>query len=256
MRGVVGNPVEETAWVRRFHPSPEARYRLLCFPHSGGSASFFFPFSHRLAPEIDVWSMQYPGRQDRRSEANIPHIHELADRVVEAVGPCLDGPYALFGHSMGATLAYEVALRLQSDGKPPEALFVSGRPAPHRNVDKGLHRLSDEEMADDIRALDGTGSEMFGDADVLKMFLPAIRSDYHAAETYEYTPGPVLKCPIRGFTGFSDPRVEVGELHHWSDHTEGPFELDVFSGGHFYLVDGQEDMAVEIERTLRGAGHR
>ncbi len=249
-------PVRESTWVRRFHHAPDAEHALLCFPHSGGSASFFFPFSQRLSPGIDVWSVQYPGRQDRRSEANIPHLHELADRVAEAVAPRLNGHYALFGHSMGATLAYEVALRLRSAGKHPEALFVSGRPAPHRNVDKGLHRLSDEEIADDIRALDGTGSEMFGDADVLNMFLPAIRSDYHAAETYAYTPGPPLNCPVRAFTGFSDPRVEVSELHHWGDHTEGPFGLDVFSGGHFYLVDSQEEIAGEIERTLCATGRR
>ncbi|MEU4655157.1 alpha/beta fold hydrolase [Streptomyces sp. NPDC023723] len=253
---MVGKPVRETAWVRRFHPSPEARHQLLCFPHSGGSASFFFPFSQRLAPRVDVWAVQYPGRQDRRHEPNIPHLHELADRVAEAVGPRVNGPYALFGHSMGATLAYEVGLRLRESGHWPEALFVSGRPAPHRNVDTGLHRLTDEEIADDIRALDGTGSEMFGDADVMRMFLPAIRSDYHAAETYAYVPGPALDCPLRAFTGFSDPRVAPGELHHWADHTEGPFRLDVFSGGHFYLVDGQEDIATEIERTLCGAGNR
>nr|CUI25720.1 Thioesterase [Streptomyces sp. MG11] len=247
---MVDSPVGAASWVRRFHPSPEAEFQLLCFPHSGGSASFFFPFSRDLSPTMDVWAVQYPGRQDRRAEPNIPHIHELADRVAESVGRQLDRPYALFGHSMGATLAYEVALRLQESGQEPEMLFVSGRPAPHRNVDTGLHRLSDSEIVDDIRALDGTGSEVFGDEEVLRIILPAIRSDYHAAETYQYVAGPVLNCPLRAFTGLSDPRVQVSELHHWSSHTNQSFRLDVFSGGHFYLLENHDAIVKEIQGAL------
>ncbi|MCM2427006.1 thioesterase II family protein [Streptomyces sp. RKAG337] len=226
-------------WVRQFHPVPDAQSRLFCFAHAGGSASFFFPLSRDLSPGVEVLSVQYPGRQDRRTEPNIPDMGELADRAAEALLPFADRPFALFGHSMGATLAYEVARRLQAAGARASALFVSGRRAPHRVVDDGLHLLSDRELVDDILALDGTGSRMFGDPEMLEMVLPSIRSDYRAAETYRYVPGPLLDCPVHALTGFSDPRVEVQELHHWGEHTTGPFDLQVFSGGHFYLTANQ-----------------
>lgn len=208
----------------------------MCFPHAGGSASFYYPMSRQLSPGVDVLAVQYPGRQDRRAEPNIPDIGELADRIAEALAPWTDLPFTLFGHSMGATLAYEVARRLQATGgQGATDLFVSGRRAPHRNLDDGLHLLPDDELVADLWSLDGTDSQAFGDAELLKLILPAIRSDYRAAETYRYIPGPKLRCPIHALTGFSDLRVPVDELHYWSAHTEGAFDLQVFSGGHFYL---------------------
>ncbi|MEV8318106.1 alpha/beta fold hydrolase [Streptomyces sp. NPDC059900] len=236
------------SWIRRFHPSPDADLRLVCFPHAGGSASFFFPLSRGLTPRAEVLAMQYPGRQDRRSEPNIPDMGQLADRAAESLLPWTDKPYALFGHSMGSTLAYEVACRLQDAGRPAKALFVSGRRAPHRNLDDGLHLLSDEEIVADIGALDGTGAQVFGDAELMDLVLPAIRSDYQAAETYRYTPRPVLTSPVHALTGFSDARVDVGELHHWKEHTEAGFDLTVFSGGHFYLAEQYEGI-LELVRS-------
>ncbi|MFJ1596034.1 thioesterase II family protein [Streptomyces sp. NPDC088261] len=238
------------AWIRRFHPSPAADARLMCFPHAGGSASFFFPVSKGLAPRVEVLATQYPGRQDRRAEPNVPDMGQLADRAAESLLPWTDKPYALFGHSMGATLAYEVARRLQDAGRPARALFVSGRRAPHRNRDDGLHLLSDEEIVADIGALDGTGDQVFGDAELMGLLLPAIRSDYRAAETYRYAPGPVLTSPVHALTGFSDARVDVGELHHWKEHTEAGFELTVFSGGHFYLVERHEEILELVRARL------
>ncbi len=246
-------------WARRFHPVDDAEFRLLCFPHAGGSASFFFPLSQELGQRstspVDVLAVQYPGRQDRHAEENISDMSVLADQAAEALLPCTDRPFALFGHSMGATLAYEVARRLQDAGRSAEALFVSGRRAPHRVVDDGLHELSDSEIIDDIKALDGTGSAMFGAADLMRMILPAIRADYTAAETYTHVPGTELTCPIHAFTGLTDPRVPVAELHHWSAHTRAAFDLMVFPGGHFYLSEHQSAVSRAVvdrltERTV------
>jgi pyochelin biosynthetic protein PchC len=114
------------AWIRRFHPSPDAAARLACFPHAGGSASIFFPLSRDLAPRAEVLAMQYLGRQDRRAEPNVPNMGRLADRAAEALAVANDLPLFLFGHSMGATLAYETARRLQAAGRPPRGLFVDG----------------------------------------------------------------------------------------------------------------------------------
>src|SRR5579863_2054960 len=110
---------QASQWVRRFHPSPGSAIRLVCFPHVGGSATYYFPMSKALAPEIEVLALQYPGRQDRRMEKCIDNIPEMADRLYEILRGVVDPPFAFFGHSMGATLAFEVALRWQGHGTGP-----------------------------------------------------------------------------------------------------------------------------------------
>ncbi|MDQ0954324.1 surfactin synthase thioesterase subunit [Streptomyces phaeochromogenes] len=100
-------------WIRRYHPAPDASTRLVCFPHAGGSATFYHPVSRALSPEIDVVAVQYPGRQERRTEPLVDSVEKLADLIVPELEPWLDRPLTFFGHSMGASLAYEVALRLR-----------------------------------------------------------------------------------------------------------------------------------------------
>lgn len=243
-----------SAWIRRFHPSPDADVRLVCFPHAGGSAGFFHRLSRDLAPRAEVLAVQYPGRQDRRSEPNIPDLAELADRAAEALRPALTGatPFALFGHSMGATLAYEVARRLRADGRGAAALFVSARTAPHRNVDRGWRDMSDRELVQDVLGLGGTEAGVLDDPELLEMVLPSIRNDYRAVASYRHTPGPPLDCPVHALTGVSDPRVPVAETRYWAECTEGPFDLEVFSGGHFYLAERHGEFTRSLAGRLKG----
>lgn len=224
-------------WVRRFHPADDAPTRLLCLPHAGGSASYFFGVAKALAPEVDVLAVQYPGRQDRLGEPGLTSAHDLADQLVEAVLPLIDRPVTLFGHSLGATVGFEVALRLQRMGITPTALFASGRRAPHRRGFECTYLRDDAGLIADVRALAGTQTALLDDEDVLRMVLPAIRSDYTAAETYEYRPGSRLHCPVFALVGDDDPRVTIEEADAWREHTDAGFELAVHPGGHFYLND-------------------
>ncbi|MEU5959517.1 alpha/beta fold hydrolase [Streptomyces sp. NPDC047525] len=225
-------------WVRRFHPAPDTRTRLLCLPHAGGSASFYVPLSRALAPAVDVLAVQYPGRQDRYNEPNVSSIAELADQIFEAVRHLDDLPLALFGHSMGAVLGYEIALRLQDAGLPaPVRFFASGRRAPSRDRDERLHLGSDAQLLSQISRLGGPHVEMLADPEIRELVMPAIRSDYHAAENYRHTPGRKLTSPVTVLTGDSDARVSIDEATAWDEHTTGPTELQVFPGGHFFLVD-------------------
>ncbi|MET9444915.1 alpha/beta fold hydrolase [Streptomyces sp. NPDC006610] len=223
------------SWVRRFHPADTAGTRLVCFPHAGGSASYYFPVSQALSPAVDVLAIQYPGRQDRRTEPCLDDVGELAERATTALGPWTDRPLALFGHSLGATLAYEVALRLEAAGTGPVELFASGRRAPSRHRDGRVHLGDDDSLIDTIRQLSGTDPRALEDEELLRMVLPAIRSDYKAAETYRHRPGPPLSCPITVLTGDHDPEVTRDEAAAWSDHTTDRFSLHEFPGGHFYL---------------------
>ncbi|RCG28782.1 thioesterase [Streptomyces diacarni] len=232
---MTGNTRHGGAWLRRFHPAPDAGVRLVCFPHAGGSATFYLPVSRMLSPSIEVVPVQYPGRQERRGEPCVSDIGELADRVVEELLSLNTKPLALFGHSMGAVVAYEVARRLESKEIKPLRLFVSGRRAPSRTRGGRVRQRDDNGLIDELKKLSGTDSQILDDPDMLRMILPAVRSDYKAVESYRHTPGPRLDCPVVALTGDDDPQVTLDEATAWSEHTVGGFALKVYEGGHFYL---------------------
>ncbi|GAB2698001.1 thioesterase II family protein [Kitasatospora kifunensis] len=238
-------------WIRRTHTAPDGATRLICLPHAGGSASFYFPISQRLSNRFDVVAVQYPGRQDRRMEPCIDDIGELAAAVFEQLRPLTDRPLALFGHSMGATLGFEVARLLEQEaGVVPTHLFASGRRAPSCHRDETVHLLGDEGLLADVRALSGTDARVLGDEEILRMALPAIRGDYKAAETYRYRPGPPLSCPITAFTGDDDPKATIAEVKSWAEHTTAAFDLQVFDGGHFFLANHQAAILRAISEAL------
>ncbi|MET7993295.1 alpha/beta fold hydrolase [Amycolatopsis sp. NPDC005232] len=230
----------EDAWFRRFHAAPEARARLVCLPHAGGSASFYFPVSRALAPDVEVLAVQYPGRQDRRHEPFLTTIDAMAEAVAELLADKTDRPLALFGHSMGAMVAYEVARRLESAGSSVDTLFVSGRRAPSRQRDESVHTRTDEGVLDELRRLSGTEMDLLGDEDVVRMILPVVRNDYRAVETYRHVPGTLLAAPVVAFTGTDDPVASVAEVRSWADHSAAGFELVTLQGGHFFLTRHQD----------------
>ncbi|MEV8533614.1 alpha/beta fold hydrolase [Streptomyces sp. NPDC051211] len=239
-------------WIRRFHGSGASPARLLCFPHAGGAAGFYFPLSQALDPDVEVLAVQYPGRQDRHREPGIDEVHALADAIVTALLPLLDDrPLALFGHSMGAVVGYEVARRLEHEaGAPAALLFASGRRAPSRHREEWAHLLDDEGLAGELRLLGGTDGELLGDPDLLRMVLPAVRVDYKAIETYRHRPGPELGCPVAVLVGAADDRVTLDEAADWCRHTTGGHTLDVFPGGHFYLTGIMQEIAALVAERL------
>ncbi|MEV0611575.1 alpha/beta fold hydrolase [Polymorphospora rubra] len=241
---------DDGLWVRRFHPAPAGRPRLVCLPHAGGSASFYFPVSRALSPAVEVLSIQYPGRQDRRHEPCVDNIPELARQVLAELGPWRDQPLALFGHSMGASLGFEIARLIEADQGSCAHLFASGRRAPSMPRHETVHLLDDEGLLADVRKLSGTNPAVLGDPEMLRAALPAIRNDYRAAETYAYVPGPALRCPVTAFTGDSDPKTTVEEARAWGTHTTGSFDLQVLPGGHFFLAQHQAAILRAISAAL------
>lgn len=239
------------AWVRRFRPAPQAPARLVCFPHAGGSATFYFPVAVALASTVDVLAIQYPGRQDRHTEPCLDSVAEIADACAAELRPWCDRPIAFFGHSLGATVAFEVARRLEADGVVLTALFASGRRAPSAVRDERTHLRDDDGLIAAIRQLNGTARQVLDDEDILRMILPAVRADYRAAETYRCPPGPGLSCPVQVLTGDRDPHVTPEEAQAWERHTDAVVDVKVFPGGHFYLNSHSEAVIAEIRRRLR-----
>ncbi|MEU3777050.1 alpha/beta fold hydrolase [Streptomyces sp. NPDC032472] len=237
------------AWIRRFHPAPEAAKRLVLMPHAGGSASFFFPTSRALAPAVDVLAVQYPGRQDRRGEACVDDLDTLADLVTAELLPWTDRPLALFGHSLGAALAFEVARRLEEHGTVPLTLFVSGRRSPGDRRGEAVHLLDDDALLAAVKELGGTELPP-PDEELLRLALPSLRSDYKAVETYVPRPGPPLRTPVVALTGDKDPKVTPAEAARWAQYTTAPFTVRVFDGGHFYLVRQPARVLEVLRETL------
>ena len=228
--------MDPALWLRRFRPAPAAARRLVCFPHAGGSASFYHPVAVAHTPATDVVVLQYPGRQDRRRESPVPSIDEYADRITEVLAAEPAKPTVYFGHSMGAAIAFEVAHRLAGTATAPRALVVSGRRAPSTERHEQIHRRDDAGMLAEIKQLNGTDAAALDNDELLQLVLPAIRSDYQAIETYPARPGVTVGCPITVLLGDDDPKATLAEADRWREHTTSAFRLRTFPGGHFYLT--------------------
>jgi surfactin synthase thioesterase subunit len=227
---------ESGLWILPLTGKTPREIPLVCFPHAGGSATFFLPLARALPDSTEVLGVQYPGRQERRAEPLIENIEEFAKEISEALQPWRNRPLVLFGHSMGATIAFEVARRLEAEGDVPvSGLIASARRAPSVHRDDDIHRRDDNGLLAEVRALNGTHPSLLDDEELVQMLLPAVRGDYKAIETYRYTPGPALRCPITALIGDADPRVTVDEARAWGQHTLGEFQICVFPGGHFYF---------------------
>jgi surfactin synthase thioesterase subunit len=229
--------VDDNLWCRRFHPARNATARLICLPHAGGSAPFFLPVSKALGPAIDVVAMQYPGRQDRRTEQPIGDMTVLADRIYDILRRQPPLPLTFFGHSMGAIAAFEVIHRLEADGQAAVRLFASGRRGPSTYRDDNVHLRDDAGILAEVRKLSGTASSVLGDDELMRAALPALRADYRAAETYRCVADVTIACPITALTGDGDPKTSLDEAKAWARHTTGTFDVQVYPGGHFFLND-------------------
>lgn len=224
--------------------------RVVCFHHAGGSASSFLPLSRAFGAGVEVWASQLPGHAERRREPLLTSVDEVADGVLPSVLAQADRPVALFGHSFGAVVAFELARRMAAEGVKPRHVFVSGRRAPSRPRIENVHLRSDAEIKTELRLLGGPGVELLDDPEVAAAFLPAIRGDYQAVETWQPAPGLRVDCPLTAMVGDRDPRASVDEARAWRVHTTGAFALEIFDGGHFYLADHHADIAATVTETL------
>ncbi|MGC9539625.1 thioesterase II family protein [Streptomyces sp. UG1] len=239
-------------WLRRPAPRAAASICLVCFPHAGGSAAFYTAWARLLPPHVELVAVQYPGRQDRLAEPAAQSMDELAGAVAEALR--VDRPdreRVLFGHSMGASVAWETALRLEASGTTPRHVFVSGRPGPRRQRPGGVHLRDDDGLAAELRRLDGTHAELLDDPEVRAVLLPSVRADYRLIETYRPDPTARLRCPLTALTGDRDEEAPVADVAAWSTATEGAFGSLVLPGGHFYLVPQAERVVAAVVDACR-----
>ncbi|WP_433462457.1 thioesterase II family protein [Spirillospora sp. CA-128828] len=238
------------SWFRCPETRPWASMRLFCLPHAGGSAVFYRPWAKEISPAVEVHAAQYPGRADRMGDALVTDAHQLARLVAGAMAPLMDRPAALFGHSMGAVLAYEVARLLQERGSAPVHVFASGARPPH---DRGEDRVSgkdDDGVVAEMIKLGGTDAEALRDPELRELVLPYVRNDFALIEDYAHRAGTRLAVPVTAIVGDDDPHVTEDQARGWGQVTDGRFALKVLPGGHFYLTEQQPAVIAEILRTL------
>lgn len=249
---MAASPGTRSPYLTVYRPSPDASVRLVCLPHAGGAASFYVPVAQALAPRVEVVSVQYPGRHERYADPLVPDLGTLADRIAESLLNCTDRPYALFGHSMGSLVGFEVARRMEAAGRGPLELFASGSRAPSvERRGRTWHDIPDDVFVARVQSMGGAGSQLLDDPDIRQMLLPALRNDYRAVERYAYRPQPPLACPVTAFTGADDPRVTVADVRTWAHHTTGPFDVEVHPGGHFFLADRWTEILDTVIRHLK-----
>jgi medium-chain acyl-[acyl-carrier-protein] hydrolase len=234
-----------TEWIRRHRRRERARLRLLSFPHAGGSAALFSRWADMLPDSVDFCAVELPGHGARLGKPCFTQLPPLIDGLVTALAPVLDIPFCLFGTSFGALIAFEMARRLQRlGGSEPLRLFIAARQAPHLPARSPIHGLGDEEFVAALRSFDGTPDEILNDATLLAAFLPSLRADFMADETYSWVEGPPLSCPISAFGGRQDRSTTEHDLTAWKNHTIGPFELRMLSGGHVFPFVGDSESAL------------
>ncbi len=244
-------------WIER-SASGVPQLRMFCFPYAGGGPRSYREWAHRLGPNVEICAILLPGRGRRLSQAALRRADEAAEILVEVMKPHLDLPFVLFGHSMGAILAYEVARGLLSEAEvEPRGLFVSGCRAPHLPLRRRImHSLPRDELIAEIKAFNGTPAEVFEHADLLDLVLPTLRSDFELVETYAPRKGPVLSCPVLAMSGSEDDEVLPDELAGWRSVTTGPFKTMLFEGHHFYIHDAQTNFLIALRRELAALAER
>jgi medium-chain acyl-[acyl-carrier-protein] hydrolase len=236
------------AWILGGRPRPRER-RLFCIPYAGGAASAYRGWAEGLPDDVEVCPIQLPGRGSRFREAPFRNMADLVPALAAGLLPLLDLPFALFGHSMGAVVAFELARELRRrGGRPPVLLALSGHQAPPRPDPKPpISHLPDEEFLSEVQTrYDGIRPEVLAEKELLQLLLPVLRADVQLLESYTYAQEPPLDCPISCFGGEDDPHVSLADLEAWGDETRGSLRVRTFPGGHFFV----DSARIEVLRAL------
>jgi medium-chain acyl-[acyl-carrier-protein] hydrolase len=224
-------------WIVRPRPRPRAALRLFCLPYAGGAASLFAPWAGALPETIELVAVQPPGRAERLFEPPHATMAALVEALLTALMPLIDRPFALFGHSMGALVSFELARALRRAGGPaPAHMIVSGHRAPQLpSARPPTHRLPEPEFLAELQRLNGTPPEVLAHQELMQLLIPLLRADFAICETYAYTEAPPLACPILALGGLADAHVARADLEAWRPQTSAGFALRMLPGDHFFL---------------------
>jgi medium-chain acyl-[acyl-carrier-protein] hydrolase len=239
-------------WLAYRQRSRSPRLRLFCFPHAGGGGSAYRGWAEKLSAEVDLCPVQFPGRETRLQEAPFRRMAPLVEAASESLLPYFDRPFCLFGHSMGALVAFALARHLRARyALAPARLFVSAHAAPHLPDPYVLRSdLSEEDFLEAVVQLEGTPKEVFDHPELLELMLPLLRADCEICDTYQYSDEPPFGFPISVYGGSDDIEVSRDALEAWREQTRSTCDVRIFPGSHFYLQTAQQQVLQALSEDL------
>jgi medium-chain acyl-[acyl-carrier-protein] hydrolase len=237
-------------WFLSPKPAPQAPIRLFCFPYAGGGIPAFRSWSERL-PEVEIWVANLPGRGSRFAEKPLTSMFALV-QILAGQPPLNDSrPFAFFGHSMGARIAFELARALRRQRQTlPACLLLSACPAPQLPPRAPVHALPQKAFLAELKRRNGIPAAVLAEPELLDLLLPMVRADLTLYETAVYEEEPPLDCPITTFGGREDPIVPSPALSAWSAQTTGPFQQILLPGDHFFLRTAEGPLLHAIRTAL------
>jgi medium-chain acyl-[acyl-carrier-protein] hydrolase len=240
-----------TNWITCPRPNPGADLRMFCLSCAGAGASMYRAWASHLPASLEVCPVQLPGREERHREPPITSLLGLSRATAREMTPFLDRPFVLFGHSMGALLAFELARTLRHAlGPVPVALILAAYSAPQSPPRAPIHHLPDAEFIDEMRKLQGTSEAVLQNQELMAFVLPTLRADFQACDTYRYAAEAPLDCPIVIYGGLEDREVGVEGLDAWRSATSGPFERVMLPGNHFFIQSQRDALLADIGRRV------
>ncbi|WP_371539913.1 alpha/beta fold hydrolase [Streptomyces sp. NBC_01023] len=222
-------------WTGR--PGPAAGRTLVCLPYAGGGPQTYQGWETSLPAATSVLAVTPPGRGRRFAEPLCRDIPSLVEPLARELAAALDGPYTLFGHSLGATVAFELCREVRRIGfRPPASLVVSGRQAPDLPwTERPISGLPDADFTDALRDLGGTPEAVFGQPELMGLLMPSLRADFAIVESYRYLDEAPLDVPILALAGTRDQRATEDRMSGWARQTSASFTLRTVDGGHFFV---------------------
>jgi surfactin synthase thioesterase subunit len=239
--------LQDTSWIAALRPVTQARQNLLCFPFSGAGATAYKPFVAHLPPDVGLYAVRLPGREQRFSEPAVSDVSVITDHVYAAASALFQESLLVFGHSMGTLLAYDLVRRIETSGETVTRLVVSARGAPHIPPSGvPIHKADRATVLSALHRLGGTPEAFFASPELQDLVLPTLRADFQISETYFLSEPRPVTSDIVALAGETDPLVHPENIDAWEAYTTGQFRCHHVTGGHFHIFD-------DPHRTLRCA---
>lgn len=229
------------------------KIKLFCIPYAGGSAAVYSRWKKLVNPLIELKQVELPGRGSRMNESLIDNIPDIVRNIFKEIKDQIKPPYALFGHSMGALITYELCKKIKQEGYPsPVHIFFSGKQGPQIKL-KGLncYNLPEDEFIKHILNYNGTNEAVFKNKELASLFIPILRADFKMVETYKFDrTDDYLECDVSVFSGTDDRAVSWEDLSGWQEVTKSNCRFYPFKGGHFFINEHTEEVVDQINNVL------
>lgn len=242
-------------WVVLNNGRKASKVRLICLSHAGGGTATFYRWISLLSDEIDMLRIQMPGHEARIREPLLRNSAQIVEEITSELIPFIDRPFAVYGHSMGALLAFELVRKIRAvHGLMPIHLFVSGFRAPHLPLGESpIHHLPEDQFIEKLRQYGGVPEQVLNERDLMELVLPILRADFEVLDTYVFKTEPPLDCSITAFGGLQDPKIGREMVEAWENETAKQFKANFFPGGHFFINDHHAAIISCINREIEFA---